>query len=493
MTALILIAGWAGIWLAGYSLATALCHNSTGRAQRTERLGLALPLGIAAHSGAMYAWSWCGGRLTGGTSWTLALLGIMAGVATLWWTSRRDRVALSEGTVEGAALARLCQWIVGIVLIGTMVLALLTPQRFWDERAIFGIKSKVLFTDGTIDSPILADPDFAQGHPRYPLLIPLAETHVYLLLGRIDDRWSKAVFPLLFAGLVVTFAGVLSRRFGSGTGWLWALLLATLPVLSPYELGFITGQGDAPVACYHGLAVLYAWDWLTAAPACRTVGVRHAILIGVVAAAAAFTKDEGIAYLLVGLIALVLAWCWGWVQIRHQRPTTKNDLRYPWLTLAKFLLIAGGTAAVLLTPWLAHRRALPTTNEMQYFSRLSADRLSEQIAAVQWMVPHLTSRMFREWSVWGLQWWLLIAALITAPIRLSRPAQLFVLLEILGAIAALVVAGMIAPAELHDHIGGSSHRYLLQLSPLAVLFAAGQWGGESGEPTADRGRTGTVE
>ena len=114
----------------------------------------------------------------------------------------------------------------------------------------------------------------------------------------------------------------------------------------------------------------------------------------------------------------------------------------------------------------------------------------EQIAAVQWMVPHLASRMFREWNVWGLQWWLLIAALIAAPKRLLRPAQLFVLLEILGAIAALVVAGLIAPAELQDHIGGSSHRYLLQLSPLAVLFAAGQWGGEVGEPTADNGTNG---
>ena len=148
------------------------------------------------------------------------------------------------------------------MLVGTFVLALTTPQRFWDERAIFGIKAKVLFTDGTIRSPSLADPDFVQGHPRYPLLIPLAETHVYALLGRIDDRWAKGIFPLLFAGLVLTYGGRLSVRFGPGTGWLFTLLLATLPLLAPYELGFITGQGDAPVACYHGLAVLYAWDWL---------------------------------------------------------------------------------------------------------------------------------------------------------------------------------------------------------------------------------------
>jgi hypothetical protein len=51
----------------------------------------------------------------------------------------------------------------------------------------------------------------------------------------------------------------------------------------------------------------------------------------------------------------------------------------------------------------------------------------------------------------------------------------FLLLNLAGAVAALVIAGMIAPADLHDHIGGSSERYLMQLAPGAVLFAAGQW------------------
>ena len=43
-----------------------------------------------------------------------------------------------------------------------------------------------------------------------------------------------------------------------------------------------------------------------------------------------------------------------------------------------------------------------------------------------------------------------------APRRILQPAQLFVLLDILGGVAALMVAGMIAPAELYDHIGGSA-------------------------------------
>jgi hypothetical protein len=483
MTAAILIAGLIGVWLAGHGLSVLLCDAGDDDAGRTERCGLALPLGIAAHAGAMFVWSFAGGALTSGLSWTLTLASVALGLAVLG--RRRQRRIVTEpvgaaARVPGATLARGCRWIVALLLFGTLALAVLTPQRFWDERAIFGIKSKVLFTVGTLHSPALEHPDFVQGHPRYPLLIPLAETHVYLLLGRIDDRWSKTIFPVLFAGMVLAYAGRLTRRFGPGCGWLFALLLASVPLFAPYELGFITGQGDAPVACYHGLAAMYAWDWL------RGGGVsswlRRGVLIGALAAAAAFTKDEGIAHLLVGVIALGITWGWRCLVGRGLRTTADGGDAVPRQPasgeFAGVLGAAGVTVIVLLAPWFAHRRTLPTTNEMQYFSRLSAGLLSEQLETLGWLVPHLASRMFREWREWGLQWWLLVAAAVTAPRRAKQPAQLFVLLEIAGGLAALVVAGMIAPAELHDHIGGSSHRYLIQLAPLAVLFAAGQWGDE---------------
>jgi hypothetical protein len=494
VTAAVLLAGLAGVFLGGLGFAILLSDSNSRRLLTAERIGLAAPLGIAATSGAMFVWSLAGGRLTAGVSRGLCAAGIVFGFAVLWKARRRllaDTNLAVEVAGQRSALAALCRAIIALLIIGTFVLTLMTPQRFWDERAIFGIKSKVLFTDGTIDSPALRHPDFVQGHPRYPLLLPLAETHVYLLLGRIDDRWSKAVLPLLFAGLVLTYAGVLSRRFGNGFGWLFGLLLASLPLLAPYELGFIAGQADAPVACYHGLAVLHLWDllWPISSGGDRTersegvIGFdasiwRRGILIGVLAAAAAFTKDEGIAHLLVGGIALLMTW--GWNRITARRSASANVASVPISTFLKLAGTIAVTCAVLLAPWFWHRRTLPITNEMQYFARLSAGQVADHLAALNWLVPHLVSRLFREWSTWGLQWWLLVVAAVTVPGRLLRPAQVFVLLEIAGSLAALIVAGMIAPAELHDHIGGSSHRYLMQLAPLAVLFAAGQWGPNDG-------------
>jgi hypothetical protein len=482
MSALLLIVGLAGqcllgLWLVEWLLVRArqsfLTHDADSSPGPAERWGLGIALGTAAVSWLRFLWSLCGWPLGAGISRFLTALGWLAGGATVWKV-RRSRAAqpivVPATPDEEAALARCCGVAVGVLLALVVAQTLQTPQRFWDERAIFAIKGKVLFLDRSIHSPLLSHPDFVQGHPRYPLLIPLVEAHVYSLLGRVDDRWSKAVFPLLFAGLVLSYAGVLSRHCGAGRGWLFAMMLATVPVLFPFELGFLSGQGDAPLACYHGLAVLYAWDALQCAPRAASAHSdwRPWLLVGGLGAAAAFTKDEGIAYLMVGSVALAVAWC--------AASFRRKDWGVRFRNLPAVLTALGATAALVLGPWLWHRRELPTTTEMNYFGRLSLALLIEQQERLRWIVPHLVSRMLTEWRTWGLQWWLLLVALLSAPRRALRPEQVFLLLEIAGAIAALIVAGMIAPIDVQDHIGGSSERFLMQIAPLAVLFAAGQRG-----------------
>ncbi|HBL41805.1 MAG TPA: hypothetical protein DDZ90_00245 [Planctomycetaceae bacterium] len=70
-------------------------------------------------------------------------------------------------------------------------------------------------------------------------------------------------------------------------------------------------------------------------------------------------------------------------------------------------------------------------------------------------------------------------SLFAFPARALQPQQLFLLLNLTGALAALIIAGMIAPTPVQEHIGGSSLRFLLQISGGALLFIAGQWMEES--------------
>jgi hypothetical protein len=492
-----LLVGLLGQW--GLGLAAArplrgcLCRPSFNVPRRfgvpgAETAGLALALGIAATSGLAFLWSLAGGRLGPAFSWGLTAVGLVGGGVLVVRNAQQRHAPREPGTEHlrpaagEAAFVRLCQWGVALLFIAALTQTLLTPQRFWDERAIFAVKGVTLHYDRSIKSADLLHRDFVQGHPRYPLLIPLAAQHIYSLLGRVDDRWAKAPFALLYLGLILTFAGVLSRHLTSAAAWLFALLLATVPVLMPYEYGFLSAQADAPAACYHGLSVLYLWDALahasTGGPSGRLA--RSGLAAGLCAAAAAFTKDEGLAFLIVDAFALSLIGAAIAVRRRRAPASSRNEavVAAPPRVGSWVLLITLFTSSALLAlaPWIWHRQSLPLTNEMNYFGRMSLALLRERIDTLRWSVPHVLQRMFGEWARWGLQWWVLLLALLSAPRSAARPAQVFLLLDVLGAIAALLAAGMFAPAELREHIGGSSHRFLMQIAPVAVLFVAGQWG-----------------
>lgn len=448
---------------------------------RAELLGLGAILGIPAMSTLQFAWSLSGGSLGREFSLVMSLVGLVSGIAS-WVVVRRfhrqsthsgsDTMVPLDGAAEGWAFARLSAAIALLLVLFAMVQALLTPQKFWDERAYYGLKAIVLFEDQTVRSADWREPDFVQGHPRYPLLLSLAEQHLYAMLGRVDDRLVKVLFPILFAGLVFTFAGVLSRHMAVGRAWLAALLLATVPVLLPDDYGVICGQADAPVACLEGVAILYLWDSLLLAKSTgdRTIAWLRSLLMGaVVSSFTAFTKDEGISHgmihgfcFLAGLATL----SWG-----PKGLPVSTSWPPRWARPVVAALIYATVVAVLLGPWLVHRRELPMTGEMNYFGRMTAAGLWNGLGTLNWSVPHLAYRMFAEARTWGLQWWLVGLAVILFPRRLLQAPHWFLLGTLCGDLAALLLAGMIAPITLEEHIGGSSHRYLMQLAPGGVLLA----------------------
>jgi hypothetical protein len=429
-----------------------------------ELAGLGCALGVGVTGVCLFVWSFCGGLLGTLPSGLLTLTGLVMGGPLVvrrlreWRAESRSRTGLSDVVRQDRAIAHACQILIGGLLVAAALQTLLTPQKLWDERAIFAIKAEVLFEEKSINSPILLDPDFVQYHPRYPLLLPLAEQHLDALLGRVDDRLSKLVFTLLYCGLVLTTAGVLLRHMSPGRAWTGALVMATVPVMMPYEYGFLCGQADAPVACYHGLSVLYLWD---AAQGLRRGAFRTGsiVIAGILGGLAAFTKDEGIAFLIIDTAILCL----------FVVSSLRNRVHVRRLLIE--IVVFAGAVATVLAGWFVHRRQLPLTTEMNYFGRMTVPLFVGRLETLGWSVPHLLNRMFREWREWGLQWWLMVAAFASAPMRVLRQSQLLLLLDVVGALGSLLVAGMLAPAQLDEHLGGSSHRFLMQIAPVAILFA----------------------
>ena len=484
---ILLMIGLVGQWGLGLTVAAVLLRfplsaTTSHRQDRGDRYaewgGLGLVLGIAVTSYLSFLWSLCGGQLGRPLSLTLTAIGLVAGAIVLLIhriRTVRSRRADPNGSLQigivpnahgtsGRALCRTAVTLILFLIAATIVQAVLTPQRLWDERAIFGLKAEILFVDRSIDSPALLDPDFVQYHPRYPLLLPLAEQHIYALLGTIDDRWSKLVSPLLYAGMVLTFAGVLTRHMRSDSAWLFALLLATVPALMPWEYGFLSVQADAPVACFHAVALLYLWDWfqMNHRDDKPPVVVNNLLIAGLSSGMTIFTKDEGIALFAVDAFAVVLIGL----------TVSRLSLRQVMASTGLFVMVVTAITA----PWFLQRSRLPSTTEMSYFSRISLAALIAGAGTLWWSVPHLIRRMFAEALQWGLAWWASLLALMTQPRRAREPGQLLLLFDVAGALAALLIAGMIAPTAVQEHIGGSSHRFLIQLIPVAVLFVAGQWG-----------------
>lgn len=463
---LMLAVGLIGQWLLGVAIAAAIfSFRRQIKPEFVEWLGLAFVLGIGGTSWLLFLWALGGGQLGLIPSLLLTVVGFAAGgpIVLFHWRNRKQissaRLDDSRLSRQERALVQLCQFVIGLIFVASFIQTFLTPQKLWDERAIFAIKARVLYEDRSLLSPSLTHPDFVQYHPRYPLLLPLAEEHVYSLLGAVDDRLSKVVFAELYWGMVLTFAGVLHRRYSAGTAWLTALILATTPVLMPYEYGFACGQADAPVACFHGLSVLYLWHGLPRRDQNSFVFTSFA-MAAILSAMTAFTKDEGIAYLVIDTTILSVLVITSWFRRSHFRSFA--------LALLMFAVISIG----MLVPWFAHRRRLPATTEMNYFGRMSGSLLVSRLDTLNWTVPHLSRRMFWEWREWGLQWWLMLAAAVSDSRRAIRQPQLFLACDVLASLTSLVVAGMLAPAQLDEHIGGSSHRFLMQLAPVAILFAA---------------------
>ncbi len=461
----------AGIWGVGLTVAQVLLapifRSTQTQTSLTELLGLGLVFGFGTTAFFYFLWGWIGFRYSSILASFWMVLGLILGTGTLLVRFRASRKTAEETETSAADkdFKTLCLAIVLFLGLTTVIQSLMTPQRFWDERAIFGLKSIVLFQEGTLQNEALLHPDFVQYHPKYPLLIPLNETHFYLLLGEVNDRWSKIMFPLLYLGMVLCFQGVLQRTTRQpARTWMFTLMLATVPSMVPWEYGFLSGQGDGPVSCFHTMTLLYLWSFLSELKRTEpdpAVLKTLPLVAGMSAGMTVFTKDEGIAFFLIDLIAFTM------ISLFYFR----DRLLSMALTAVKF----GLTTLLLITPWLLYRKHLPATTEMTYFSRMQITNLTEGVAALQWAVTHLLECMFLEAWRWGLQWWALLISLFAFPARAFRPQQLFLLLNLAGALTALIIAGMIAPTPVQEHIGGSSLRFLLQISGGAMLFIAGQW------------------
>lgn len=232
-------------------------------------------------------------------------------VAVLAWQWFRARTGHDAGSSSaGPALGFRWTWLLaltfGVVLVISWTrlvqMATALPVGEWDAWALWNLRAKFLAGPGGAWRYALS-PLLANSHPDYPLLLPAFVARVWKAGGSMDTIAPSVTALLFFGALLALLVSAVALLRGTASA-----LLAGLVILSTTSLlVWAPAQyADIPVAFYYLSAI--ALLFLGATPA---AGEPWTLLwAGLCAGLAAWTKNEGIAFLACLAIAFFLFTLW---------------------------------------------------------------------------------------------------------------------------------------------------------------------------------------
>ncbi|MBM3854669.1 MAG: hypothetical protein FJ399_16210, partial [Verrucomicrobia bacterium] len=434
-------------WLLGVLLVAALWPRE--RSWRAE-WPLVLPLGFLVGMGVTSYLHLGTTLLTAHPPLLGGALEIGAIGGLVWVVQRRPAVPGRAGgfrlpqTWQELLLASvLVQGLVAAVVIGWRTYRA-EPFGGWDGWAIWNLHARFLARAGPAWPALLAEPQLSWTHPDYPRLLAASVARGWSWAG----GEAPAVSALVSGAFALAVPALLAALLGRLHGLLAAIGGALLLLGTPFFVTFAANQhADIPLAGY-----------LLAAVGCVLLQEREPAargwlaLAGLCAGLAAWTKNEGLLFAVVGAVAVVgHGWRRGWS--RRAR--------------AEFLVWLG--AALLPVVWFKLALAPP--------GDLGAGSWSARFLQMGEWARHRAILASLGRDLWQFGEWLVhpVFALVLLPIAWRwRPAA-----RAAAGPVPLVLGGMLAgdyfvyltsPHDLAWHLDSSLVRLLLQLWPLAILW-----------------------
>ncbi|HKQ49825.1 MAG TPA: hypothetical protein VJZ71_17255 [Phycisphaerae bacterium] len=438
--------------LAAYALVRAVGPpDSHHRANLAMRWPLAVGLGLGLASSSYFLWRVFFGD-TGGT-YQITESAIYLIAAGVLWCKKGPRMVADEPPSLAASLVlrRIVQisCLLGIpVCVAALIIMLLAaPHGEWDGWAIWNMRARFLFRGGEHWRDAF-DPRLSWSHPDYPLLLPGAIARSWAYVGRestVVPATIAILFALATAGLV---AGVIAKLRGATTG-----LLAGLVLLSTdYYLRHGAYQyADTPLSFF--ILATLALTFLHARRPDQEPGLLA--LAGLCAACAAWTKNEGLLFLLCWVVALwlarilpgprgsrgrlLLAWIAGLVPIAA-------IIIYFKVTLAPDNDLAAAFSAQKMLAYLADPARYTTIARFFGKALLEFGKSVGPLLAIYWL---LVGRSHQPSDRRGLTCCLVVVGLMSA---------------------GYFSIYLLTPLDLVWHLKTSGHRLILQLFPAALLL-----------------------
>jgi hypothetical protein len=390
--------------------------------------------------------------------WAAMALGLAAGLPRLPRTVRSEPERAVRADGEGwlrERARRLDQMGALVVLLPVCALAAVAfaatsaiePQGAWDAWAIWNARARFLF----LGLPSVWRDAFAplpMEHAGYPLLLPASIARAWTFAGYESVAVPIALAALVAAGIVVV-AGASIRREGTTAR---GLVAAAFILASPAFVTWAPSQGaDIPLSLYMLLTFVFV-----AAGSKTGRGGSPWVFAGLSAGLAAWTKNEGLVFVLV--VVVVIAF-------RTWR-TAARGARWRWLAafavgaapalsaLAFFKLAFAPPNDILSAQSGGHVLAMLNGPRLQMIARAIGRELWYGGAVTVGVLPVLAGYVVAVGIAWR-------GATVAGTTFLALGMML----------AAYAAAYVITPHDLSWHLGTSLERLIVQLTPSLVWGA----------------------
>jgi hypothetical protein len=329
----------------------------------------------------------------------------------------------------------------------------------WDAFAIWNLHARFLF---------LGDIHWREGfsalipwsHPDYPPLLPAAIAHFWTYIGH-DDPIVPAMISLAF-----TFAtlGLLVSSLATLRGFTSAALAGMALASTPFFIEQGASQyADIPLSFF--LLAAIALLHLSQQRSAQIVDgrpLRLLVLAGAAAGFAAWTKNEGLLFLVAFLASQIASVGW-----RRRKSASGGSQRNSVSELAVLLLAMA--PVLLLIAWFKHFIA-PAGD---LFSRPEAMSQKIILPARYWAILRWFVKQFFRFGNWVVPTTVLLVALSflipSSGSRRQETALRSSLVTLVLTLCGYFAIYVITPNDLYWHLRFSLNRLFLQLWP-STLF-----------------------
>jgi hypothetical protein len=322
------------------------------------------------------------------------------------------------------------------------------PAGCWDAWAIWNLRARFLFRlgDGWRDSLAAAF-----DHADYPLLVPATLARFWTFLGSDSECVGPAAGILFTLATVAVAGAAIALRQGRNAGLLASMVLAG-------AASFLRWGGsqyaDAPLALYFltTLVVLVLHED-AASRGNKSASWPLLLLAGLSAGLAAWTKNEGCAFVPAVLLA--------YAAVTSLRRGSIAGLK------GGLVILAGAAPLVLVV--LLFKAQVGTTNDL-----VAGQGLAESTARMFDPARHLT--IVTAFLTEGIQ--LIQGFVVAVPLafvllgrrRVPASGSFTLAVAVIGLmLAAYYATYLVTPYDVSWHMATSLDRLLLQLWPMTVF------------------------